>query len=430
MINVRAIALASFLTIFAPTPTGAAPDPIAERLFKAGDYAGAARAARLSIADPAGMRITLDTVILAADANERAEGTFADTESALRSAASITPAASPDKGTRARLSALRALLLVREGKPDEAVKEVLEGTTLLGKYPADPDAVFDLQLVYGRILLAKGLAAQAIGEIANVANHRLDLPNGDPRLLESLHWLGVAQFHGGKSNDAIGTLREVVRVRTLALGSDHPDTLRSRAMLAAALDDSDPAAATVERAAVLERWRARAVTGDARLAEALLDDANGRRSIGAADRFNRLKEAFSVATTATPQLERVTAEVGLALAKELRSRGRLGEALDVITTTISHMPQLSGTPLAFDVENTRAVLYLELQRPTEAEQIYRRLIAIYEADPALKAGERQTLMNNLADLLVSQGRVADAILLERKVVDARSAHDGPTAPLT
>jgi tetratricopeptide (TPR) repeat protein len=417
------IGLAILLASVGLTSIGAAADPRALRLFQAGDYAGAARVARSAPA-------TLDMLMLAAEANERAEGPFADTDAALGAAASLVSPDPTGRATGARIAAIRALLLVREGKADMAAKTLLEGRRLLGASSTDPDASFDLQLVYGRILLAKGLAAQAIGEVASVATHRLALPNGDPRLLEALYWLGVAQHHAGRSAEAIGTLREVVRVRNLSLGGDHPETLQARAMLAEAIDDADPKAAAAERTAILERWRDRRVTADARVAAAMLDLAGTRQAVSAADRSKYLRDAFALATTAKPAVERITAEAGLALAKDLRARSRLGDALDVLTTTISLIPQSGRTSLVSDVQNTRAVLYLELQRPAEAERIYRQLIAVYELDPTLKTGELLTLKNNLAGLLASNGQISDAIRLEREVVAGRTTLGGPTAPLT
>lgn len=410
----------------------AAPGHVADRArqaFGQGDYAGAVSALRHS---DASRPLDFDQHLLLAEANERAEGRYDVTRSALDAASQEIDSGDAGASRGALLAALRARLLSREGRSEDAAKTVLEGMAAARQAgAAGKDEFYALAEAYGIVLLGMGLGDEALRTLAEVAEARIALlPNGDPRLLMSLFWLGRAELSTGKLAEARDTLQEVVRIRTLALGPAHPDTLQARSLLALAKARSGDSGSIRERRAVLDAWLQRADQKDARAVSALLDVAEDESGTDAPAALERLRTAYKRATASSTPIERLIAEAGVRLAKALYALGRYGEALEMIADASARSPQIRDTPLAYDLDVTRAVLYRELNRPADAEPIYRALIATYDRDATLGRGNRLTLLNNLAEVQAAQGRFADATQTQRTVVAERTRLLGATAPLT
>lgn len=401
----------------------------ADALFAAGDYAQAAAAARAeaSSAGRAGAA-TAERWLLAAKANERAEGSFADSEAALRAAAAAFGTTGIPSRMRVRIAAIRALSQSRAGDFETAARTILEARSTPRKTQSSEEEI-ELDLSYGIVLLRMNLPAVAIEVLGEVCKARLQLPDGDARLLEALHWLGVAQLKGQRPAQAATTLAEVVRVRTLALGAEHRDTLASRAVLASALNSGSAGEPARERAEVLARWRARANPRDA----AWLADAMRAASIDVSDaeeRISALRTAYRIASQAGPAVQRIIAETGVDLAKALQRAGRPGEALAVLTDAASRSPEMARTRLGDELQVALAVVYETLDRVTEAKTIYRTMIAAYDADPTRNRADRLTLINNYAELMAREGSFLPALALAREVAQGRERLLGPTAPPT
>ena len=397
----------------------------------AGDYASAV--ARLESRRRAGSRFDFDDDLLLAAANERGEGSYATTAAALDAAASRVGTGPLAPARAAQVATDRALLLSREGRFADAARIILEALALLKRNGnAKGDVWLSARETYGIVLLRMGLAPQAIAVFADVSDERLAaLPDGDPRLLTSLFWLGAAELKAGKLPEARDALREVVRVRKLALGADHPDTLQARSLLALVLERSGSADAAKERSDILNIWLRRPDQHDARIVLALLDVADGERDkSGPAAALPRLQMAYRRAIEADPPIERLTAEAAVRCAKALYALGRYGEALDILADASVRTPQIQHTPLAYDLDVTRAVLYRELNRPKDAERIYRQLVEIYDRDETLSRADRLTILNDLAETVAAQSRFSEAAEIQRRVLAARMTMLGATAPPT
>lgn len=168
-------------------------------------------------------------------------------------------------------------------------------------------------------------------------------------------------------------------------------------------------------------------------AQAKAEDRQAAASAGsprrAGEDIAQLRMTHARAVSKKPSSSREVAESSLALAKALRLNGNYGEALTILADAGSRVAG-SGDLLADDVEVTRAVLYRELDRPDAAEAIYRKLIKTYNEHPGRNPGGRLTILNNLSELLASQGRLAEAMPLAREVMTGRSDLLGPSSPLT
>ena len=376
--------------------------------------------------------LAFDDHLLLAEANERAEGRYEVTETALDAATAQVGSGDGAVARRARLVALQARLLARQGRFAEAAKTALEGLSAAkGAGSGSTDEFYALGEAYAIVLLGMGLGDEALRTMAEVSDPRIaSLRDGDPRLLTTLFWLGRAELSAGKLAEARTTSQEVVRIRTLALGATHPDTLQARALLALVKARAGDQDAPQERRAVLDAWLGRGDQKDARIVSALLDVAEDEGSTDAPAALARLRTAYARAVSASSPIERLSAEAGVRLAKGLYAVGRYGEALEVIADASARSPQIRATPLAYDLEVTRAVLYRELNRPADAEPIYRTLIAIYDADETLSRRDRLTLINNLAEVQAAQGRFGEATQLQRLVVAERTRILGPDARLT
>ncbi len=402
----------------------------ARQMIARGAYAEAARALNEERASPAGA--DFDDTLLLADANERAEGAYALSEAALAQADRLAGTDATAAQRHVRVALVRALLQAREGRFDQAPRTVLEARATAQAAAADPELQLAVKQTYGIVLLHMGLVREAFPVLLDVADARMKtLRDGDPVLLDSLYWLGCAQIGVKKYPEARDTLAEVVRVRTLAVGADHPETLGARLLLANALARIAPEAAVRERQEVLQEWTSRGDQHDARAVAALIAVGDDEKVNGnTAEALATYRAAYERSVESSPPIERLTAESALRLAKALLSQARYGDALATLADMAGRTPQIQQTPLAYDIQVTRAVLYVDLGQAQDAEPIYRNLIAIYDADPTLSRADRLTLVNNLAQVLATEGRFDAAIAPQREVVAARTLIKGPADPST
>lgn len=392
----------------------------AREAFDKGEYGAAARI--LQNAEAGHTHLNFDDYLLLAEANERAEGRYDVTQAALDAAAQQIVSDELAVRRRAEVAAVRGRLLSRMGKSQSAARTILEAMAETKRAGSGgTDAFYTLSEAYGIVLTTMGLGEQAVGALAEVCDARMtSLRDGDPRLLSSLYWLGRAELGAGKVSEAQTTLQEVVRIRTVTLGSSHPDTLQARSLLAMVMAKAGNPAFVQERQAILDLWLKRSDHKDARITSARLDVAEDQATLDGTAALVQLRSAYAIAVAASYPIERLTAEAGLRLAKALNALGQYGEALDILSDARARSSQIRDTPLAYDLDVTRAVLYRELNRPADAEPIYRALIAIYDADPTLSRANRLTLLNNLAEVEAAQRHFADATKAQRNVVAERT----------
>ncbi|CAN5494999.1 hypothetical protein BH10PSE12_BH10PSE12_07700 [soil metagenome] len=419
---------AAALLLFAPAAAQSAPGP-EHRAFDVGEYDRTIAELRRK---ETGAPLDFEGHILLAEANERAEGRYEITSQALDDAAQQIGTGDAAVDRHARLAAIRGRMLSRADRSPEAARTIVEALADSKRAgAAGKEPFLTLGEAYGIVLLRMGLAKEAMQALVEVCDTRLStLPDGDPRLLTSLYWLGRAEVSAGKIQEARDTLKEVVRVRTLALGANHPETLQARALQALIMARAGDAGSAAERRAILDAWRARPDQRDPRIAWALLDVAEDEADAKAPNAPDRLRAAYAQAIGADSPIERLNAEAGVRLAKYLYASGRYGEALDIITDASGRSPQISKSPLAYDLDATRAAIYRALDRPADAESIYRMLIAIYDADPTLGRGNRLTLLNNLAEIQAALGHFDAVVGTQRDIVAQRAQMLGANAPLT
>ena len=78
--------------------------------------------------------------------------------------------------------------------------------------------------------------------------------------------------------------------------------------------------------------------------------------------------------------------------------------------------------------NNLALLYQKLDRPTDAERLYKRALTVAERALGPDHPNVATSLNNLALLYETLGRVADATSLYKRVVAIREKAWGPSHP--
>lgn len=432
----------------APLPSAAPPaaDAVirssgnADRLIAEGRYPAAAAAARTTLEklrlggrgkseDAARAWLSL------AAANELEEGSADATRDFLAEAAKAIPRPSSDPLLPIRVEELRALALARAGEGPAGAEALLRARAALNAVRPPPPALEQLRLQdsYGLILLRLGLYREALNEfIAAFEGRDAALPAGHPDILASLHHLGEARMRLGDLAGAEETFREVARVRRLALGEAHPQTLASRAMLAAIWESKGlRQEALAERKALLAATEVRDGRKGAAAARALLAFSQSQASLGQRDEaLATASEAFELSLAAEPRNPAAIAEAGAHLAKALYDSGAFSDSIAIVQKAAQASTLPDRNISVIDLQITRAAAYAKLGRYGEAEPIYRHLISIYDADPLLNRDGHVTVLNNYAVLLASIGRLGQALSIQRQVVDLRTRTLGADDPRT
>ncbi|MBL0869828.1 MAG: serine/threonine protein kinase [Phycisphaerales bacterium] len=153
------------------------------------------------------------------------------------------------------------------------------------------------------------------------------------------------------------------------------------------------------------------------------------------DKLDESQKAFEQALAlqgpqpeATPEAARLLNN----MASLLHSRGKLDQAEQTYRSAIDMMQQVFG-PSHDDTLIARSnlgVLYLDLNRPTEAVPVFRELLEISEKAYGLKNPVVLTHMNNLGNALERAGQMDEAERVTRRCAELRADALGPTHPHT
>ncbi len=245
---------------------------------------------------------------------------------------------------------------------------------------------------------------------------------------------GLTYFFLREPQPAIRQHERALELRRTNLGPDHPDTLRSCHVLAAAYCDAGRVAEAVElNRATLERRRA--VLGPDHL-----DTLQSRNQLACAYvEAGRITEAFDLLR---PTLERCLAALGPDHPDTLRSRnhlaaasrfaGRIDEAIELDRSTLERRRAALGPdhPDTLQSRNNLALDYLAAGRAAEAIDLHRSTLERRQAtlgpDHILTLRSR----NDLAMVYLAAGRATEAIELLRPTLERRQATLGPDHPDT
>jgi eukaryotic-like serine/threonine-protein kinase len=246
--------------------------------------------------------------------------------------------------------------------------------------------------------------------------------------------LGLTYHLLGEPPLAIRQQERALELRRMHLGSDHPDTLRSCHILAAAYFDAGRVAEAVELdRATLERRRA--TLGPYHLDT--LQSCNQLASVYVD--VGRITEAIDLLR---PTLEECRAKFGPdhpdtllsgnLLAAAYRFAGRVVEAIDLGWATLERRQATLGLdhPDTLQSRNNLAAAYVAAGRVTEAVDLLRDTLKRREAkfgpDHALTLQSR----GNLAEAYRVAGRVAEVVELHRATLERWQAALGPVHPDT
>lgn len=191
--------------------------------------------------------------------------------------------------------------------------------------------------------------------------------------------------------EALQLTRRALRIHAATLGDHHPTTLEARTALAQLLHSTgSPAGAECE--------------------------------------YRRCLAAAEAGAAATGSPNPCTPALLMALVNVLREQGKMAEAEAPLRAALALCERARG-PCAGDglhLATCLAGLLRELGRHAEAERAYRRCLALHEqrcragGSAAVSGGDHQRLahlLGGLANVLMPQGKLADAEALHRRALD-------------
>lgn len=280
-------------------------------------------------------------------------------------------------GARALLEA-RAALLQRRGKPLEAVEIQKQLVAALVADP-DPSAALAARAKLAEYLTAaerSGEAIEILRDVVVAATERFGPEH--PATARARANLGIALSQADHTSEGVAELRAALAIHRRAQGAAHRETVSSAKELAAALrldHQIDEASEVLETAA-----RALAETGAER--SYLYGNVLNERAI-LLHRVGRYRQAADV-------LERVVAIWSALLGPDhpstLQARsnrvacfvdeGRFAEAEPLARDVLTRQRKVA-TPVALTAPlNTLGILLVDLDRPAEAEPLFRESLAI------------------------------------------------------
>ena len=352
------------------------------------------------------------------------QGKFAEAEPLLRSTLEgrRKVLGSESRDTLAALN-VYGLLLMMQGKPTQAEpywREAYEtGKRVLG--PTDPDTLVWTANM-GGLLSDLGRLDDA-AKLYNEAAEGFRRVRGEehPNTLGCMNSLALTLTRQGKLDEAERIVFRVLEAQRRTLGPEHPSTMHTMASLGTnqnmqgKLDEAD---ATLRTALAIRRR----TLGDAhvntldsmgsladnlllqeRYAEAdalLLERLNsGERAFGK-DHFSAINACISYASSLVDQGHADLAEPYARRALDARRRNGKPGSLEV------------GQAL-----NVLGIVLGESERLEESEVALREAVEIYRAGTTLDSVRRYSVMANLAEELRKRGKLDEAFVLCREVID-------------
>ena len=289
-------------------------------------------------------------------------------------------------------------------------------------------------------LTLAGLAAQKYGEYVRAMEHFREAEKLTDRARNPEEWAEVQYaianllVDQGQYRDAENVARAVVEVRTQVLGSEHPDTLRSRSQLSAALGRQGK---HVEAEADLRELikREEKVIGpehpdtlSSRHRLALTLALQGKYAAAEAEFRQVLKLREKVLGPEHPQ----TLSTRNNLATVVGLEGKYAEAEAEHRSLLKLREKVLGTehPDTLTSRNNVASALLLEGNYAEAEAQFSSLIKLQEKAIGAEHPDTLNSRNALADALEGQGKHAEAEAEYRSVIQLREKALGPEHPDT
>ncbi|WP_328469307.1 FxSxx-COOH system tetratricopeptide repeat protein [Streptomyces sp. NBC_00448] len=292
------------------------------------------------------------------------------------------------------------------------------------------------------VLHRAGHSFLAMGPYATAITHWHDLAAAGKRLLGAEHPetltsranLAAAYWQAGRTAEAIGIEEEVLADRERLLGSEHPDTLTSRANLAASYGYAGRTgeAIGIEERVLADRERLLGsehpdtLSSMANLAVSYRDVGRTAEAIGVGERVLADRERL----LGPGHPDTLSSRANLAVA--YRDVGRTAESIGIGERVLADRERLLGPghPDTLSSRANLAVAYWYAGRTAESIGIGERVLA--DRERLLGAGHPDTLSSrvNLAASYRWAGRTDEAVVLLERVVADRARLFGAGHPDT
>jgi tetratricopeptide (TPR) repeat protein len=250
------------------------------------------------------------------------------------------------------------------------------------------------------------------------------LGSDHPETMHTRNVLAGTYWAAGRTAEAITLVEQVLAVRERVLGADHPDTMIVRNNLAAAYKDAGRTAEAINLLEQVLAVRERVLGADHP------DTTNTRNSLANAYMAaGRTAEAITLVEQVLAVRERVlgadhpsTLGTRNNLAAAYQNADRTAEAIDLLEQTLDKANQKhvlgADHPTAMSTRSNLANAYMDADRTAEAIDLLEQVLA--DQERVLGADHPDTLgaRNSLAKAYLLAGRTAEAIdLLEQVLAD-------------
>ena len=280
---------------------------------------------------------------------------------------------------------------VNRANPEPRRKRIREIRTWLEGTP-QPELVYEVAREWGDLALSLGEFDEARHAYRDIALPAARLHHTAQDVLAMKDALATVATETGDFGGAIEILKDATEEAERVLGTDHPDTLRSRNNLAGAYQD--------------------------------------------AGRLNDATPLHEETLTTREELlgpnhpDTLTSRNNLALA--YRAAGRLNDAIPLLEETLTTREELLGPnhPHTLTSRNNLALAYQDAGRLNDAIPLHEETLTTQEE--LLGPNHPDTLItrNNLALAYYAAGRLNDAIPLLEETLNARTRVLGPDHPDT
>ena len=321
----------------------------------------------------------------------------------------------------------------------DLAEQVIALTEAAARCPADASldqamiGAQDWALWYLNVLADSPGQAIMIGERLAADQERLLGPD-HPRTLTSRSILAAAYREAGRTAEAITLQEQTLADRERVLGPDHPDTLTSRNELALAYQDAGRTAEaiTLQEQTLADRERVQGPDHPGTLT------ARGNLAIAYQD-AGRTSEAITLHEQVLADRERVlgpdhpdTLTSRSNLAAAYYDAGRTSEAITLDEQTLAARERLLGPdhPDTLTSRNNLANAYREAGRTAEAITVHEQTLAARERLLGPDHPDTLTSRSGLAAAYRDAGRTGEALTLHEQTLAARERLLGPDHPHT
>jgi serine/threonine protein kinase/tetratricopeptide (TPR) repeat protein len=249
--------------------------------------------------------------------------------------------------------------------------------------------------------------AAAVTEVALGRDH--------PGTLRSRNNLALAYWSAGRLPEAIALHQATLKLREARLGQDHPDTLASSHNLALAYSSAGRASEAIDLyEATLKLIRAAVGRDHPDTLMTLNNLANAYMFTGQPAKAGLLhEEILKLREAKLGPNHRDTLSSRVNLAWAYQETGRMSEALELYKTALAIMEIKFGPdhPDTLKTRNNLAVAYLAAGRLLEASALHETTLGLREAKLGLDHPETLQSRGNLASVRLATGRLCEAIAL-------------------